>query len=58
MTYVLLVWAVFHMHVFELHPKKAGSEFFPSFSECSMAGEWITEIYHSHHARYRCELNL
>ena len=56
MKYVLAIWFITHMHVFELHPKHPGAEFYSSFEHCQEAGEAITSMLK--HARYRCVVEL
>ena len=62
MTYVLVVWVITHMHVFEMHPQSGheGAAFFISLQECTEAGEMLTLMEHHYHRfiRYRCEIQV
>ena len=61
MTYVLVVWYITHMHVFEMHPQHEGGGIYQTLEQCVAVGETLTAMekhYRHRYVRYVCEMQL
>lgn len=58
MTYVLVVWAITHMHVFAVKPPHPGADLYDNLKHCELMGEAIVDLWPRHNARFECVLAL